>query len=393
MIPLATALWGVQASLMVPSLALILVGMYAATPVQLGWVMTITNSAGFVASLAIPALADRRARYLQFLLASAVLSIGLGAGLALAHDLVAGTLVLALIGAPAGVGNSLLFAHMNHSGFSRADVMRTRAVFSLAWVVGPPLVTAQISALGIISVPIGIMIIAGLNALTSLILLVRSRPTALDVERPTVDLDDPPRRTRLGAFALALVFLAFALAQATNTATITITTLLVTDHMGLPILWAGLALGAGAGLEVPVLMIQSRIVDRFSTVSLLVTGCLVGVAYYVGMAIVTAPIPLLLLQALKAWFYGTMIGVGMTWFSEVVPRSGLAMGLYANTGRIGSVLAGLLVGAAVQAWGYAGIFAVSAVVVGASALLIAGVGGLQRRRARSDRKNSPAPVR
>jgi len=83
----------------------------------------------------------------------------------------------------------------------------------------------------------------------------------------------------------------------------------------------------------------------------------------------------------------------MTWFSEVVPRSGLAMGLYANTGRIGSVLAGLLVGAAVQAWGYPGIFALSAVVVGVSALLIAGVGGLQRRRANSDRHDSPAPVR
>lgn len=372
LVSVATSLWGFQASLMMPSLAMVLVSLYGATPVQVGWVMTISNSAGFVASLVIPSLADRRARYLQILLVCAVLSIGLGVGLATASNLVAGTVVLALLGAPAGVGNSLLFAHMNHTGSSRAEVMSVRAVFSLAWVIGPPAATALIAAFGVISVPVGIIVIAVLNTITSAILLARARPAAVEHTEATPKTP-PATLTRRTLPVLIVVFLAIALAQATNTASIAITSLYVTEHMHLPVLWAGLALGAAAGLEVPVLMVQARIVGRFSTPTLLVAGCLVGVAYYLGMAFATSALVLMLVQVLKAWFYGTMIGVGMTWFSELIPRSGLAMGLYANAGRVGSVLAGLLVGGAVQSWGFGGIFLACAVVVGFAALLVVGV--------------------
>lgn len=38
---------------------------------------------------------------------------------------------LVVLGGPAGVGSSLLYAHLRHSGGSTADVVNTRAIFSV----------------------------------------------------------------------------------------------------------------------------------------------------------------------------------------------------------------------------------------------------------------------
>ncbi len=91
-----------------------------------------------------------------------------------------------------------------------------------------------------------------------------------------------------------------------------------------------------------------------------------------------------MLQALNAWFFGVVIGVGMTMFQQVIPRPGLATGLFMNTRRIGSIISGPIIGlASVNVLGYPGLFAACAVLTAAA------LGIIEATRRASGRVNAP----
>ncbi|GGL16150.1 hypothetical protein [Mangrovihabitans endophyticus] len=143
LIPTGSLLWGLQFAFLNPALALLLVTVYDATPGEIGWALAIYNTGGFAASLIVPAYADRAGDYLRPMLACGVLTLALAAVLATNTSLPFAVLALVVLGGPAGVGSSLLFAHLKHTGAAPRDVVRTRALVSFAWVAGPPLATAH----------------------------------------------------------------------------------------------------------------------------------------------------------------------------------------------------------------------------------------------------------
>jgi SET family sugar efflux transporter-like MFS transporter len=104
--------------------------------------LAIYNTGGFVASLLVPAYADRARDYVRPMLACGVLTLALAGVLAATTSLQVAVTGLVLLGGPAGVGSSLLFAHLKHTGAAPGDVVRTRALVSVAWVAGPPLAAA-----------------------------------------------------------------------------------------------------------------------------------------------------------------------------------------------------------------------------------------------------------
>lgn len=74
---------------------------------------------------------------------------------------------LVVLGGPAGVGVSLLFADLKDSGAGRSDVVNTRAIVSFAWVFGPPLASFLIAGFGNRSVLVAIAVVAVLNTATA----------------------------------------------------------------------------------------------------------------------------------------------------------------------------------------------------------------------------------
>src|SRR6476659_8076770 len=64
LVPTSALMWGLQMAFLSPALALILVNLYGATTAEVGWVLSIYNASGFVASLVLPAYADRKGEYL-----------------------------------------------------------------------------------------------------------------------------------------------------------------------------------------------------------------------------------------------------------------------------------------------------------------------------------------
>jgi MFS transporter, SET family, sugar efflux transporter len=82
---------------------------------------------------------------------------------------------------------------------------------------------------------------------------------------------------------------AFILLQAANATAMTFMTVYVTETLQLDVMWAGIALGVAAAVEVPALVFIGRLSGRFSNLGLVATGCLAGIAYYLGLAFVTGP--------------------------------------------------------------------------------------------------------
>ena len=370
LVPSSALLWGLQLAFLSPALALILVNLYGATTAQVGWVLAIYNASGFIASLLLPAYADRRHDYLGPMLACGALTLVLALALGIVTTLPLATIALVVIGGPAGVGSSMLYAHLRHSGARPADVVNTRAIVSVAWVAGPPLATFIIGWFGNRAILLAIAAVAVLNIATTMLMISQRRAAQLSSATTTAALT--PDEAPVGRLGVVLITAAFVLLQAANATGMTILTVYVIETVRLDVVWAGIALGVAAALEVPALILIGRLTERFSSLVLIATGCLAGIAYYVGLAFVTGPVALIALQPLNAWCFAGIGGVGLTLFQQMIPRPGLSTGLYMNTRRLGSILSGAIIAVgSLTAFGQRGIFLTSAAVTLVGLIVIA----------------------
>jgi SET family sugar efflux transporter-like MFS transporter len=167
--------------------------------------------------------------------------------------------------------------------------------------------------------------------------------------------------------------------QATNSVAVSVMTLFVAETLRLDVRWAGVALGVAAALEVPALLLVGRLNHRFSSLALIAAGCLAGIAFYAGMAAISGPLLLLALQLLNAAFFAVVAGVGLALFQEIIPRAGLASGLYTNTRRLGAIASGPIIALGSLSLGYRAVFAACAVLTVLALLVVALLGRLIRR--------------
>jgi MFS transporter, SET family, sugar efflux transporter len=368
LVPSSALLWGLHYALLSPSLAIILATLYDASTADIGWSLAIYNAGGFIASLLIPAWADRRRSYLQVMLGCGALTIALAAALAAVTTLPSATVALVVLGGPAGLGTTMLFAHLRDGGASTSDIVNTRAIISAAWMGGPPLATLIIGWSGGPGILAALVVIAVLNiAMTAALMSHRERTgdTATAPPTPRSATPLPPR----GATATVLIVAAFVLFQATNATAMTFMAVYVTETVGLPILWAGITLGLAAALEVPALIIVGRLGDRISHLTLVAAGAVAGIGYYLGLAAVTEPVMLLALQLLNAISFAAISGIGLALFQDLIPGAGLSTGLFMNTRRIGAIVSGPIIAlGALPPLGQRGIF------LACATLTLAGLG-------------------
>ena len=216
-----------------------------------------------------------------------------------------------------------------------SDIVNTRAIVSVAWIAGPPLATLIIGTFGNRAILLAIGAIAVLTVATTAV-MISQRSTATDHDGSAKRAEDD--HLALRKRAVALIVAAFVLLQAANPRT-SILTLYLTERCASTCLGRH-RLRRRAGLEVPALILIGRLSLRFSSLRLVTTGCVAGIAYYVAMAYVTGPVMLIALQPLNAWCFAAIAGVGLTLFQQMIPRPGLSTGLYMNTRRVGAVSGG-----------------------------------------------------
>ncbi|GGL26425.1 MFS transporter [Phycicoccus endophyticus] len=382
LVPVSALLWGTQFAFLNPAIGIILVALYGADAREVGIALAAYNVSGFVSTLVVPSRADRSGDYLRPLLWCGVFTIALTTALALATTLPLAVLALVALGGPAGIAIGLIFAYQRYTGASVEQIMRTRAVFSFAWVGGPPLAAFLMGFFGNRSV---LWAVAGLGllglGLTRVMMRAHARSAYADAPPPTGEsMGRAVRRPEV--LVLLGAFVAFGAALS---AAVSAVPLFVTQELGLDIEWGGIALGTCAALEIPVLMVLGRVTARFGPRRVVVAGSSLGLAYYLLMTVTSGPVLLVAGQALNAVFIATMSGVGLTLFQDVVGRPGLASSLFMNTTRVGAVVSGPAIALGGSGGlGYGGVFAVCALllVLGSGTLVVSGVGRRRRARAR-----------
>ena len=214
-----------------------MVNLYGATTAEVGWVLAIYNASGFVASLLLPAYADKKRDYLGPMLVCGAVTLLLALLLALATTLPIATIALVVIGGPAGVGSSMLYAHLRHSGAKPSDIVNTRAIVSVAWVAGPPLATFIIGWFGNRAILLAIAAVAVLNIATTAIMIshrrAAARAAAANGAQTASAAATPDESPPVGRFGVVLIMAAFILLQATNATAMTIMTVYVTETLRL----------------------------------------------------------------------------------------------------------------------------------------------------------------
>jgi MFS transporter, SET family, sugar efflux transporter len=214
--------------------------------------------------------------------------------------------------------------------------------------------------------------VAVLNIATTAAMLAERSAARTDVDEQTKPAENAADNRPMSRVGVGVIIAAFIALQAANSAAVSIMTLFVTETLGLNVTWAGIALGVAAGLEIPALLLIGRLSYRFSSLGLIASGCVVGIAYYGAMVFVPGPVLLIGLQVLDAWFFAVVAGVGLTLFQHIIPRPGLASGLFVNTRRLGAIVSGAIIGiASMTPLGYGGIFAACA---GLTALALLAIG-------------------
>ena len=352
---LATAvLIGFRDAMTGPYLTLFAVEQAHLGPLDLGLFLTVRAAGAIVFAMVFGAWFDRRPGVAPLLVA---LVTGI-AGYALLSTTTAFVPLLLIAALPLGMSAAafpLLFAlaklqvarHDRITG--ERGIATLRASFSAAWGIGPALGAIAVERCGY---P-GLFWLSCAFSVLSLIPFMVGGSRQHAMPKPT----EAPRATRrlepavllaagsLAAFSMAIGVGAVALP------------LVVTTDLGGGTGAVGLSYSVCALLEVPVMAAIAIRPAAFLGYRGMALGFAALVAYFVAVAAAPSIAAVILSQALRALGIGFVSLIGISYLQDLMPgRVGAAAALYANTGQIGALLAGVSAGAWAAAFGYHSLF-------------------------------------
>ncbi len=262
-----------------------------------------------------------------------------------------------LLSSFASTANPQMFAlareHADMNG--RETVMFStflRAQISLAWVIGPPL--AYELAMGF-SFKVMYLTAAIAFVLCGLIvwLFLPSIQKSIPATTRPVDMSTTSHSRR----DTWLLFVVCTMMWGANNLYIINMPLFIIDELYFTDRLAGEMIGIAAGLEIPAMLIAGYFIKRIGKRFLMLIAIVSGICFYASVLMATTPTVELELQILNAIFLGILCGIGMLYFQDLIPEKiGFATTLYANTSRVGWIIAGSLDGIMVEIWSYHSLF-------------------------------------
>ncbi|HFO9345054.1 TPA: sugar efflux transporter [Escherichia coli] len=354
---LVAFLTGIAGALQTPTLSIFLADELKARPIIVGFFFTGSAIMGILVSQFLARHSDKQGdRKLLILLCClfGVLACTLFAWNRNYFILLSTGVLLSSF---ASTANSQMFAlareHADRTG--RETVMFStflRAQISLAWVIGPPL--AYELAMGFsfkvmyLTAAIA-FVVCGLIVWLFLPSIQRNIPV---VTQPVEILPSTHRKrdTRL-------LFVVCSMMWAANNLYMINMPLFIIDELHLTDKLAGEMIGIAAGLEIPMMLIAGYYMKRIGKRLLMLIAIVSGMCFYASVLMATTPAVELELQILNAIFLGILCGIGMLYFQDLMPEKiGSATTLYANTSRVGWIIAGSVDGIMVEIWSYHALF-------------------------------------
>jgi SET family sugar efflux transporter-like MFS transporter len=248
-----------------------------------------------------------------------------------------------------------------------------RSGWSLAWAVGPLLGAAVLAKFGY---PALLLAAAATLLLTSVLTLTVPRPRAAAAD---ADSDEGPATAqtspaRVGRLPLALLLAGVAAFFTSMYAGSVALPLFVTRALHQPGSSVGALYSACAVVEVVVALALAALPPWISQRALITGGMVAFIAYF-GLTVIAGGMPLLLVGQVARGIGIAVVGAaGIRFFQEALaPETGRATTLFSNASTAGSLVAGVLAGAAVRVVGYTSALALcGGLAVLATVLFVAG---------------------
>ena len=211
-----------------------------------------------------------------------------------------------------------------------------RANFSLAWIAGPPLAFMLVAQWGFSAT----FAAAAAVALLCCVLCGQGLPAVQRAAGVRTEEGSAPIPPQFWAYSAALFC-----SSVSNSLYVSSMPLYVLKELALPASTPGWAMAIAAGLEIPVMLVASRMAERWGVKRLLIVGTGAGILFYGGLFQARSVAEVLLLQLGNGLFFGLFAGLGISLIQDLLPgRIGFASAFYANTMRIGGMLGALLMG-------------------------------------------------
>ena len=354
-------LTGIAGALQTPTLSLFLSNEVHVRPAMVGFFFTGSAVIGIFVSQFLAGYSDKRGDRKNLIVFCCLLGVLACALFAWNRNYFILLFVGVFLSSFGSTANPQMFAlareHADKTG--REAVMFSsimRAQVSLAWVIGPPLAYALAMGFGFtvmyLSAAVAFVVC---GAMVWLFL-----PTMRKEKVAVSGAIQAPRTNRKDAL---LLFVICTLMWGTNSLYIINMPLYIINELHLPEKLAGVMMGTAAGLEIPTMLIAGYYARRFGKRFLMRLSAVAGVLFYVGMLTVHTPGLLLAMQVLNAIYIGILAGIGMLYFQDLMPgQAGAATTLYANTSRVGWIIAGSLAGVVAEIWNYHTVFWIALVL-------------------------------
>ncbi len=368
---------GIGAALFVPTMSLFLTSEVGVSPFMVGVFFTINAVCGIAVSQLLARRSDQQGSRRRLIFICMLAGMAACLCFALTRNYWAlislGVLMLSI----SATSSPQLFALAREfaDGTGRQSVMFTswmRAMFSLSWVIGPPLAFAVCIHFGFTALFLCGLAIYGLSTIVVRWML----PEVARLPAATAQSKQGTPYTP----AIRWLFAASMLFWTCNSMYLINMPLYITHELGLPQALAGWMMGTAAGLEIPIMLCAAQVSKRTGKWPLLMVSGAAAILFYIGMSLFHNEVALLVLQLGNAMFIGILAGLGMLYFQDMMPgRPGEATTLFTNSVRSGSIIAGGIAGMVAQWWSYYGVFLVAIGLVVMAVGMLWQAGRLQRR--------------
>jgi MFS transporter, SET family, sugar efflux transporter len=246
--------------------------------------------------------------------------------------------------APSSAMVSLYFGYVALQEISESSIIVDRAIYSASWVAGP--------AIGAIATELGgfdflISLLVCLSALSAFFALF------LKALAPSKIIQNRSTKTKIViSSTIARRTLIAILLQAPLAIGLITLPLLLRQELQASYAMVGLVFSTCAFLEVLVLFSVARLITKTGNQAILITGVIVGVLYYLLIAVVTTTWAIVALQFLNAVFIAAVMGAGLTWFqSSFRDRPTFATSVFVNCYNVGAAMSGPIVGSITYIFG------------------------------------------
>ncbi|CAI2786407.1 Sugar efflux transporter A [Serratia grimesii] len=334
---------GITGALQIPTLSLFLTTEVRVTSLWVGFFYAVNAGVGIIVSFLLAKKSDRQRDRRNLILICYLLAAGNCLLFAFNRNYL--TLITAgvLLTAIANTAIPQLFALAREYGERSSQNVAMfsaimRAQLSLAWVFGPPLAFMLVVNYGFTAM---FIFAAGIFLLVTLL----AWWILPEVARITINSDIAMQQKTVFDKDVGLLFFASVLMWTCSAMYLIDVPLYISAELGLPQSLTGWVMGVAAAIEIPIMILAGRYVNRVGKRLMMAGAMVAGMLFYAGMLCFTSASGLLALQVFNAIFIGIIATVGMLYFQDLMPeRAGMATTLFTNSISTGVILAGILQG-------------------------------------------------